>query len=418
MAVYGPPWQAVDDPRLLLQFDPPVLTACNALSAVCKSKGLLVRADGASAVERAALKLSRDAQAPVEIYRGAIQTRSGGWLWPIAVDLVDVSKADPPNPLTRGGFIKTVQALLDEVLDLVDEAEAAVFSSASSALNVSWAAATTGQIEASLARAAAAIAALPQGPFSAQASEAMAVATSRVAGIASVAGSGFTLTGDQTALARRLGSDSLAFVTNEFGRRSNRFSQDARGIISSGVARGLGQQEIARNLNQALGHRLRGRDEFYFRVVASSAVSRSRSYGQMVGYRQSGIDYYMWDAVMDERTCEICRYLHGQQFPVASPLQAFQRVRTSDNPETAVNEFPWYRVVGGQRGEGGLRIGGDIHVQPRGEPLGTLVASVRESGVGQRDVQGTHRVHTNPRAAGGTTVPPAHGLCRCTTVPV
>jgi SPP1 gp7 family putative phage head morphogenesis protein len=421
-AVYGPPWQTVDDPKQLLQLDPPVLTACNALAAVAPRHGVLVRLDNRSAVERAALVLSRDTGDPVAIFRGAIQTRSGGWLWPSQVDVVDVHKAEDDDPTTRDGFVGTVEELLDELMAMADEAEAVAFGAASGELSFDYAQATADEVEGSIARAAAIIAALPVGTaFAAAASTALARITQRVAEVSalSVPGLiGFGLTADQTELARRLGSDAMVFVTDEFRRRAGRMSADARGIIANGVSRGLGRQDIGRNLNQALGHRLSGRDEWYFRVVASSAVSRSRSFGQMVGYRGAGIDYYMWYALMDERTCEICRFLHGQQFPVASPLQAFNRAFRNPDPEAAVNEFPWYRVVGGERVEGGLRRGGDIHVQPRGQPLGTLVASVRESGVGQRDVAGTHRVHTSPGAAGGTTVPPAHGMCRCTTIPV
>lgn len=417
-AIYGPPWQTVDDPKQLLQLDPPALTACNALAAVAPRSGVLVRLDNVRAVERAALVLSRDTGEQVGIFRGAVQTRSGGWLWPFQVDVVDVHKAEGDDPTTREGFAGTVQELLDDLLSMADEAEAVAFGAAAGELSLDYAQATTDEVEGAIERAAAVIAALPLGAAFATGAAAILSGISQRVAAASAFSVGIGLTADQTALARWIGSNAMVFVTDEFRRRAGRLSVDARGIIADGVRRGFGRQDIGRNLNQALGHRLSGRDEWYFRVVASSAVSQARSYGQLVGYRGSGIDYYMWYALMDERTCEICRMLHGQQFPVASPLQAFIRAFQSQDPEAAVNEFPWYRVVGGERVEGGLRRGGDIHVQPRGQPLGTLVATVRESGVGQRDVAGTRQVHTSPQAAGGTLVPPAHGMCRCTTIPV
>jgi SPP1 gp7 family putative phage head morphogenesis protein len=421
-AVFGPPWRAVSDPSLLLQIDPPVLLARRAKAAVHLDRNILVRKDSPGAVRKAALKMSSDVGGPVEIFEGAIQTTSGGWLWANKTDVVHVLKADD-DPLTRSGHARAVQQLRDDLLEFAVAGEMAASATAANILNLNWAALAPEAIEEAIMRAATVVASVPlDATFASAARAALGNMTTRVAGLALRAAPGLgvnaVLTADQTGLARRIGSSAMVFITDEFGRRSTALSNDARRIIAHGVARGLGREDIGRDLRQAFGHRLSGRDEWYFQVVSSTAVSRARSYGQMVGYRRAGIDFYMWEALNDERTCEICRFLHGQQFPVGSALQAFNRALRNPDPEAAVNEFAWYRVVGGERLDDGLRRGGDIHVQPRRGPLGPLVASTLTSGVGQRDVVGTHRVHTAPRAAGGTVVPPAHGMCRCTTVPV
>jgi SPP1 gp7 family putative phage head morphogenesis protein len=303
---------------------------------------------------------------------------------------------------------------------LADEAEAVAQLSGADAADLDWAQASPAELEATIGRLEALIAGVPADTvFAGPSQEAFERVTSRIARLSTLAGPGITvaaLTAAQLLIARRIGSSAGGFIRQEFGRRGAALGRDVRRLATSGIARGMSRSAIRQNVLGAFGQRLRSRDDWYFRIVSSTAASRARSFGQMVGYRQSGTDFYIWVALNDERTCEICRFLHGQMFPVASPLQAFNRVMASPDPDAAmVDAFPWYRVVGGERIEGGLRRGGDIHVQQRGAPLGVQVATVRESGVGQRDVTGTHTVRVNPRAAGGTLVPPAHGGCRCTT---
>lgn len=419
VGVYGPPWEAVSDPQLVLQIDPPAMTACNALAAAVPAKGVLVRRVSPADVQKSALKLSRDLSTEVGIFRGAIRTRSGAWLWPKQVDSVDVTKADN-DPLTREGIAADTEDLLEELLALADEAEAVAQMSGADVADLDWAQASPAELEATIGRLEALIAGVPAAAtFAGPSQEALGRTSSRIARLSTLAGPGIAvaaLTAAQLLIARRIGSSAGVFIRQEFGRRASALGRDARRIAAGGIARGLSRSAIRQNVLGAFRQRLRSRDDWYLRIVSSTAVSRARSFGQMVGYRQAGVNFYMWSATLDERCCEICRFLHGQMFPVASPLQAFNRAMSSPDPDAAmVDAFPWYRVIGGERMEGGLRRGGDIHVQQRGAPLGVQVATVRESGVGQRDVSGTHTVRVNPRAAGGTLVPPAHGGCRCTT---
>ncbi len=419
VGVYGPPWEAVSDPNLVLQIDPPAMTACNALAAVVPAKGVLVRRGTLTDVQKSALALSRDLRTKVGIFRGAIRTRSGAWLWPKQVDIVDVTKADN-DPLTREGLAADTEDLLQELLALADEAEAVAQLSGADVADLDWAQSSPAELEATIGRLEALIAGVPgAAAFAGPSQVALERATSRIARLSTLAGPGIAvgaLTAAQLAVARRIGSSAGVFIRQEFGQRAGVLGQDARRLAASGVARGLSSFAIRQNVLGAFSQRLRRRDAWYFRIVSSTAASRARSFGQMVGYRQAGVDFYAWIALNDERTCEICRFLHGQVFPVTSPLQAFTRAMASPDPDSAmVDAFPWYRVVGGERIEGGLRRGGDIHIQHRGAPLGVQVATVRESGVGQREVTGTYTMRVNPRAAGGTLVPPAHGGCRCTT---
>src|SRR5690606_14061224 len=102
------------------------------------------------------------------------------------------------------------------------------------------------------------------------------------------------------------------FVRDEYGRRIEGFGTEARRIVAAGLEEGLGRDDIAEALEQAARGALVDRAPFYWETVASSFISQGRSYAQMSSYAEAGIQHYRIEAVLDERTTEICRYLDGK----------------------------------------------------------------------------------------------------------
>lgn len=425
LAVYGPPWRTVASSRDVLFADPPGPLGCAshlALAAFSPYLGELVRELSAEAVEKRARELAKAGDGVAFVLQGVIQTRSGAWLWPIAVDRIAVAKA-PPNPLTRTGFAVAVEQLQQGLVSVATPAEREAVRQALATLGRRpWPAMSAAELNEAIDGVAELVAEIPSdAAYVAEATatlEAAAMATGAASLVAGGPGVSRTLSVGAEAIARRIGRDGLTFVTNEYRHRGAMWSRDARAIISSGVREGLGRVDIGRDLTAALRDRVSGRSEWYYRVVASATTSRSRSFGSLSGYREAGFQYYQWEAFLDGRTCQICQFLHGQVFAVEPQLARYARASANPDPEAGVNEFPWYRVVGGTTSPEGLRVGGTIYVSPRGEGPTTPVAVVRESAAGRNDERGTFRELTSVREAGGTMVPPAHGLCRCTTIPV
>lgn len=434
LAVYGPPWRTVASPRDVLFADPPGPNNCAghlALAAYSPNLRTLVRERDRKSVEARAYDLAVRGAGRAYILQGVIGTSSGRWLWPIATDVVELALADDEDeeledeghdPLTRAGFAMTVEELHADLMGAATPAERRAAEEALLELEARDFAAMS-EPERDLALEAIAgiiIGVAADATFLTEAAASLEAVAMSVTG-AAIFGSGGpsrVLSTLDSRLARRIGRDGLTFVTNEYRHRGRMWSRDARRIISRDARQGLGRVEIGRNLHAALAQRVSGRSEWYYRVVGSASVSRARSFGQVRGYSEAGYAEYQWEAMMDSRTCEICRFLHGQTFPVADTMGRFERALSNPDPEAGINEMPWYRVVGGTTTPEGFRMGGQIFVSPRGVGPTTLVADVRSSGVGQNDVRGTHRVHTPARESGGSPMPPAHGLCRCTTTPV
>ena len=210
-------------------------------------------------------------------------------------------------------------------------------------------------------------------------------------------------------IVRHLTSSQANFVRDEYGRRNDAFGERARQIVADGLETGLGREDIAADLERAAQDVLAGRSSFYWEVVAGSFVSRGRSFAQLSSYAEAGIDRYLIEAVLDERTTEICRFLHGKSFSVATGLRTFERVDAE--PDLIKDLTPWVReAIDPQTGAKTLFVErGDERVR---------VADVTRSAVGTRDDRGEFGRGLSERdlANLGISFPPYHGLCRTTTV--
>lgn len=114
------------------------------------------------------------------------------------------------------------------------------------------------------------------------------------------------------------------FVRDEFGRRVDHLSELAREVVARGLEEGLGRDAIAANIGNAMGSRL-VRSESYWNVVAGSYVTRARTYSSLLTFEDAGAQTYTFEAILDEVTTDICRFMHGQSFSVGGGRAAMDR---------------------------------------------------------------------------------------------
>lgn len=171
--------------------------------------------------------------------------------------------------------------------------------------------------------------------------------------------------------------------------------EDAARVLLQGMEEGLPSREIASQLRAVAEHRIAG-PVHRWDVLASDAVGRTRSLVQLSSYRDAVLDRYRWVSVQDERTTEICQFLDGQVFSVGLALSRFEQMEAS--PGSIRELQPWLRRRGA---EVHARVGTRSHVVARLEgnrPQPVMAAAELQSlGIGS---------------------PPAHALCRATTVAV
>ncbi len=222
--------------------------------------------------------------------------------------------------------------------------------------------------------------------------------------------------GSFTALDRRIidfNTNSQAnFVTNAMGQRAEAASAKARQIVSDGLRRGLGRKDLARNLEAGLLRSGLNRSRNYFEVVGSSFTNRSRTYSQLSSFTDAEIARFTFEAMLDEATTNVCRFMHGKTFDVRKSLEIVERTEAAESqPEQIKDIQPWVRDG---FGDGGKE---QIQATVAGEPV--KVARVLESAVGQKDKIGrfSESLSVSELEARGITLPPLHGLCRSTVVP-
>lgn len=211
--------------------------------------------------------------------------------------------------------------------------------------------------------------------------------------------------------ARILERSNALFVTDEMRRRHDAFGAEARRIVAEGLEQGLGRVEIGERLSSAAAGTV-ARSGAYWEVVAGAFLGRARSASQLAGYREAGVRWYRIDAVLDEATTNICRYLHGRTFKVSEGLALLRREGTARAPEAVKAINPWVRERRAKDGRRELYVGsGDRERR---------IATVEESAFGVADEIG--RFSGGLDDAGlmdeGVGFPPYHGLCRSTTIPV
>ncbi len=208
-------------------------------------------------------------------------------------------------------------------------------------------------------------------------------------------------------VARHIVTAQGLFVRDEYGRRLDAFSRAARQVVASGLERGLGRVDIASELEAAARGALVDRAPFYWEVVASAFIGQGRSFAQMSSYAEAGIRRYRIEAVLDERTTHICRFLHGKTFAVETALRKFEQVERLEDPEDIKRLLPWVRE----------RLDGDrLTLHGAGMPI----ADVTRSALGTRDEVGEFRPRLAEDQLGdaGIGLPPFHGLCRSTTLAI
>ena len=211
-------------------------------------------------------------------------------------------------------------------------------------------------------------------------------------------------------IARFVSQSQGNFIRDEYGRRSESFSNSARDIVASGVEQGLSRDDIAGELSKQMTAAAFARSESYWQVVAMSFANRARTYTQLNAFEEAGIQRFRFEAILDEVTSEICRFMHGRVFSVPRATRRFRDVERVRDPARIQDIQPWVQV-------GADDEDNQVLFYERGNRR-RMVAQVDESCVGERDEVGTYSrdLSNDQLEAAGVTVPPLHGRCRSTIV--
>lgn len=81
----------------------------------------------------------------------------------------------------------------------------------------------------------------------------------------------------------------------------------------------------------------------YWRVVANASASRSFHYGFLKAAQFQGFTSYRFEAVIDQRTSEICNHLDGTIWHLADAINLVERTAKAENAEEVKELMPWVK---------------------------------------------------------------------------
>lgn len=213
----------------------------------------------------------------------------------------------------------------------------------------------------------------------------------------------------------RAGADQALFVTDQYAVRRADFSAKAREVVKESLELGLRNADITSllvDLVDTAGSLNRGRN--YWRVIASTFTARSRTFGQLTSLRDAEISHYIFKAVLDERTTNICRMMDGRVFATERGLELYDEV-DNGQPEDVRDVMPWVRQ---RKIRSGTHEGKtEMFIAANGRER--RVGIVETSGVGRKDDAGafSRTMTASALDRAGLIMPPIHALCRSTIVP-
>lgn len=201
------------------------------------------------------------------------------------------------------------------------------------------------------------------------------------------------------------------FVEDEYERRADRFEEVALLALLAGLNAGEDSRQIASRLATVTESFIRRPD--YFTGVAASVLNRARTDALLGAFAEVGVDTYEVVAVLDERTCVKCRFMHGHQFTVQSGVDIMNAAGKASSPGAVTRANPFLR-------QGRTPTGQQIIYIPGPAGRRDIVAFVAKNAEGTADDRGRFRAEwdSDRLTKAGIGPPPYHPICRCTVRPV
>jgi len=148
---------------------------------------------------------------------------------------------------------------------------------------------------------------------------------------------------DQDAVAA-LSRSGLWWIGEHYGDAldTGRLLSEVEGMIRDG----MGRVDGGARLRAAWGAEFH-RSDAYWRGLASTVATRSRSFGALSGMEATGATVYEYTNPLDERTSDVCEALNGTRFTVKGGVELRERLIGADpasSPEAWKAISPWPKL--------------------------------------------------------------------------
>lgn len=218
-----------------------------------------------------------------------------------------------------------------------------------------------------------------------------------------------SLTTRDRVVGRAIAGNSTFYARDQYGRLADQLSELARRIVARGLEAGADSTAIGQDLAKMAGAAVR--PPSYWTMLSTVFCGRARSATQLQAFDDAAIDLFVFSAVMDERTSNVCRLLNGKRFSVPAMLKRVRQAAVAKDPTDIEDLMPFVRD---KRLPDGRTV---MTFTARGRE--TTIAEVIESAVGKPDETGRFGkpIAMSALERAGVCTPPLHPSCRSSIVP-
>ena len=112
------------------------------------------------------------------------------------------------------------------------------------------------------------------------------------------------------------------------------------GLLNPAYAEGWSRERLAVAMQQHFRDLLPA-SRAYFNGLADHSVRKLREIGRVAGYERAGITQVKVQAILDQRTSDICRCLNGRMIPVATLAAQKEKILRARSREELQQAQPW-----------------------------------------------------------------------------
>lgn len=109
------------------------------------------------------------------------------------------------------------------------------------------------------------------------------------------------------------------------------------------ISQGLTRRQAGELFEQAFSDQFGQYSIRYWEGFATHVITRSRELGAVEGYVKAGIEQYEIRAILDHRTTDICREMHGRVFSVEKAVAMRDALLAAKSPEEVKEIAPWMK---------------------------------------------------------------------------
>ena len=107
-------------------------------------------------------------------------------------------------------------------------------------------------------------------------------------------------------------------------------SEKLQNVLTQSIEQNMTKRELASSLQQEFSNVMQG-GKHYFAGLAEHTSLRVREFARLNNYKKCGATHYKIVAILDDKTSDICRALHGKIFPLKTAMDTMDAML--DMPE-------------------------------------------------------------------------------------